>query len=145
MSDIVPLDLIYLNWLNIIQEFMNKKAGIILGVVIVLSAVGFFINGGNVKPDTPETTAEIPENTIIIKDFAFTPEKITVKKGTTVTFINEDIAQHNAVDDDANPKGPDGPLLSQGESYEYVADEIGVYDYHCAPHPFMKGTIEVVE
>ncbi len=123
---------------------MNKKVGIALGLIIVLSGIGFFVNSPTTTSDSSITAEDIPENTVIIKDFKFNPPKLTVKKGTTVTFINEDVAQHNAVDDDEKPAGPDGPLLLKGKKYEYTPTETGEFNYHCAPHPFMKGRIEVI-
>jgi len=32
-----------------------------------------------------------------------------------------------------------------GESYQYIFIEGGIYNYLCAIHPFMKGTVEVIE
>lgn len=85
---------------------------------------------------------------VIIENSAFTPARITVKKGTTVTWTNEDSMEHNVVSDDDAPAG--GPpktadLLSQGEVFSFKFDTVGTFPYHCTPHPFMQGTVEVVE
>jgi plastocyanin len=37
----------------------------------------------------------------------------------------------------------DSPLLSSGMAYSHNFSTAGIYDYHCALHPFMKGKIIV--
>ncbi|MGI9027829.1 MAG: plastocyanin/azurin family copper-binding protein [Candidatus Saccharimonadales bacterium] len=79
-----------------------------------------------------------------IKEFAFVKKDITIKKGTTVTWTNQDEAKHNVVSkQDGGPKGED--LLKQGESYSFTFDTIGTFNYLCEPHPYMKGIVNVVE
>lgn len=81
-----------------------------------------------------------------ISGFAFLPDNITVKKGSTVTWTNEDSVQHNVVSDsDSSKSGLDGPLLAKGKSFSFTFDEVGEYKYHCQPHPNMTGTVTVVE
>lgn len=76
--------------------------------------------------------------------FAFSPNAITVKAGTKVTWVNDDAAAvHTVVGDtfDSRDEKKDG--LSKGESFSYTFDKPGVYKYHCSFHPFMTGTITV--
>lgn len=94
--------------------------------------------------NTMSNTEMVPENTIPIQDFEFTKEKITIERGTTITWINRDEAKH-----DITPTG--GPsdfmgseLLSQGETYEFTFDTPGTYTYNCSPHPYMTAEIEVL-
>ncbi|HUQ84766.1 MAG TPA: plastocyanin/azurin family copper-binding protein [Candidatus Limnocylindrales bacterium] len=84
-------------------------------------------------------------NTIEIKKYAFTPEKKTVKKGTTVTWINYDIAPHTVTIDEETREGPKSKFFGKGEKYTYTFNEVGIYPYHCEPHPYMKAMIEVTE
>lgn len=78
-----------------------------------------------------------------IRDFEFTKNNIKVSKGTKVTWTNQDKDRHNAFSADAN--GPKGKLLSQGESYSFTFNTAGTFDYICEPHPYMKGSVTVVE
>lgn len=80
---------------------------------------------------------------VTIKDFAFSPASLTVKKGTTIVWTNLDSPQHNAFS--STKGGPEGPLLATNKKYNFKADTIGTFDYICQPHPFMKGTIVVTE
>lgn len=81
-------------------------------------------------------------NTVTIQDFAFAPAVLTVKKGTTVTFINKDAVQHSAVADSGKWQSD---LLKQNQTYQRTFDTVGKFTYHCGPHNYMKGTIEVTE
>ncbi len=75
-----------------------------------------------------------------IRDFAFSSAKISVKKGTSVRWVNKDSIAHTVTGDRG---GPDSPALEKDKAYTYTFNEIGVFDYHCKPHPVMRGTIEV--
>jgi len=88
---------------------------------------------------------KIAPNTIEVKGYAFAPAKITIKKGTTITWINYDIAPHTITVDNPNQKGPKSKLFGKGEKFTYTFSEKGTYAYHCEPHPYMKAVIEVTE
>jgi amicyanin len=77
---------------------------------------------------------------ISIQNYEYTPSTITVKKGNTVTWTNMDSVRHNVKNETFN-----SPLISNGETFSYTFNEVGVYNYTCTPHPFMKGTIIVEE
>ena len=93
---------------------------------------------------TSEQTQPAPpkEVGIDIVDFKFASAKVTVKKGTSVEWTNKDSVPHTVTGDTG---GPDSPLLARNESYRYTFNQTGVFNYHCKPHPFMKGVVEVVE
>lgn len=85
----------------------------------------------------------VATGSVTIKGFSFSPRTITVKVGTTVTWTNQDGIRHNVTTHDGN--GPDGPLLAKGESYSYTFKRTGMFNYHCHPHPDMKGTVIVTD
>ena len=102
----------------------------------------------NQNTDTPtDVQTEAPsQSTVSISDFAFKPASLTVKKGTTVTWTNQDDVQHSVVPDAGdNSDFEGGPLLAKGETYEWTFDNTGTYEYHCGPHPQMTGTVVVTE
>lgn len=94
-----------------------------------------------------------------IKDYKYEKPNIKIKKGTTVTWTNQDAMQHNVMQDHsdsgtahdaptADQVKPDvfaGQLLSKGESYSFTFNEVSSAPYHCSPHPYMKGSVTVVE
>jgi plastocyanin len=90
-------------------------------------------------------TNPVAENEVAIKDFAFSPQTLTVKKGTTLTWTNQDTAKHTVTPDQPGDILKGSELLGQGETYRVTFTEAGTYTYFCEPHPYMKGTIEVTE
>lgn len=132
-----------------------KKSVIIIIAVIVIIGAGIAIavsqrsNDHSSKDGSSETKAQNEDLTaqtevsMDIKSFAFAKGDITIKKGTKVTWTNQDTAKHNAYGD--NSDGPQGKLLNKGESYSFTFDTVGTFNYICQPHPYMKGVVNVVE
>lgn len=110
---------------------------------------GSTTTGGSMPHVSPQVTkkpspAEPAHTTaIIIKNYMFGPQTVTIKKGTIVTWTNSDIAKHTVTADDAS--GPTSKFFGQGESYSYTFSKAGIYTYHCEPHPYMTATITVTE
>jgi plastocyanin len=94
-------------------------------------------------PATNNTTPVSAKASVTISGFLFSPATITVKKGTTVTWINNDSVGHTVTADSG--VGPASGLLNNGDSYNYTFDATGTYPYHCSVHPSMKGTVVVTE
>ena len=98
------------------------------------------------------------EVTMDIKDFKYGKPNIKIKKGTKVTWTNQDSIQHNVMlehegsdkphdpptANEVDPNELAGPLLAKGESYSFTFNEVTANPYHCSPHPFMKGSVTVV-
>lgn len=94
--------------------------------------------------ETDQTSEQTSQNkSVTIKNFAFSPNAITIKKGTTVTWTNEDGPEHNAFSEQEG--GPKGGLLKKGESYSFTFEKSGTFNYICTPHPHMKGTVTVTD
>lgn len=85
-------------------------------------------------------TSSPQEANIDLKDFAFSPDSVTVKKGTKVTWTQRDSAGHTVTSYEGIF---DSPILAKGETWSYTFDNVGAYKYYCAPHPRMEGTIIV--
>jgi amicyanin len=81
--------------------------------------------------------------TVTIKSFAFGPQQITVKQGTTVTWTNQDNVPHTVVSDAGAPDAFSSGSLIQGETFSFRFTKTGTYDYSCSIHPSMKGTVIV--
>jgi plastocyanin len=131
------------------QGIRMRKAHATIGIIAIL-VIGIGITIVTILTGATSTRLDSDPaksaDTITIKDYTFLPGVLTVKKGTTVTWINNDVASHNAVADDGQPMGgPNGPFIGQGQSYSHTFKTAGVYKYHCSPHPYMHGTVEVTE
>ncbi len=97
---------------------------------------------------TPAGPSQAPQaaNEVYIQNYKFNPSPLKVKKGTTVTWTNKDLARHNIAVDDGQPAGgPTGPLFGQNETFQFTFNTVGTYKYHCEPHPYMHGEVEVTE
>jgi plastocyanin len=79
--------------------------------------------------------------TVSIKNFAFDPAMVSVKAGTTVTWINNDSVSHTVTSDSGNFLN--SATLAPGESFSFTFATPGTESYHCAIHPMMKGTVTV--
>jgi amicyanin len=84
-------------------------------------------------------------NSVTIKDFAFNPGTTTVKVGTKVTWTNQDSIGHTVTADTPSADAPASGSIGQGQSYSFTFNKAGTYNYHCTPHPYMKGTVVVTE
>ena len=84
----------------------------------------------------------VPANTIVIKNFAFSPTTLTVKPGTKVTVTNQDSTTHTVT---AQPQPTfDTGNIDPGKTATFTAPtEPGSYAYICSIHTFMKGTLVV--
>lgn len=78
---------------------------------------------------------------LTIEDFMFAPNHIKVKAGTTVTWTQNGVFPHSATADDGSF---DSDVLNTGEKFSLKFDKPGTYKFHCTPHPFMIGQVEVV-
>ena len=62
------------------------------------------------------------------------------RKGTTVTWKNDDSATHRIKSGDGTFDSKD---LKDGDSFEHTFDTAGTFAYICGIHPSMKGTVTV--
>lgn len=111
----------------------------------------------SVEIEEPEAIEEIPsEATVKITSSGFEPKTLTVKEGTTVTFVNEDSNKHwpaSAMHPTHNVYPESGGCigskfdackgLEQGESFSFTFNEKGSWNYHDHLRSSTWGTIIV--
>lgn len=87
---------------------------------------------------TPSGGSGAAAVTVHIKDFAFNPADVTVNKGDTVVWVNDDNVPHIV-------KFPDfqSGTLATGDSFEHRFDAAGEYAYVCGIHASMQGKVTV--
>jgi plastocyanin len=83
----------------------------------------------------PTANAEVE-----IDQFAFIPQRITVKAGTTVTWVNEDDAPHTVA---SSSKLFKSKALDTQDKFSFTFMTPGTYAYFCSVHPHMTGTVVV--
>jgi len=74
-----------------------------------------------------------------IDNFTFGPQKLTVKVGDTVTWINEDDIPHTVV----SVGKFRSKALDTEDKYTFTFTTPGTYEYFCGLHPHMQGSIVV--
>ena len=109
----------------------NIRAATALAVAIVAVATVF-----------PAASAQAADAEVQIDQFTFAPQRLTVKAGTTVTWINDDDIPHTIVETQGKFYSP---ALDTEDKYAFVFDVPGTYDYFCGLHPHMKGKVVVTQ
>lgn len=104
--------------------------GFVLAVIVLVS--------GCTGPKQQSTTNGVSGTTVDIKGFAFEPNTITVKSGTTVIWTNGDSTPHTITGSNF-----DSGSISQGSTFSQTFKEAGTFDYHCAIHSNMQGKVIV--
>jgi plastocyanin len=77
---------------------------------------------------------------IDIKEFMFGPKDLTIAAGTKVTWVNDDQIPHTVVE---THKVFRSGALDTNDSFSYVFNTPGEFEYFCALHPQMIGKIIV--
>ncbi len=96
-----------------------------------------------VKPVVKKPPVSTSANaSVTIDNYNFSPPTLTVKKGTTVVWVNHDIAKHTIT---ADSGAFTSEFFGKGEKYTHVFNEVGTFAYHCEPHPYMHGTVVVTD
>ena len=90
---------------------------------------------------TASAPARAAEMQVKIDNFVFSPQKLTVKAGSTVTWTNEDDIPHVVLATGGKPFK--SKVLDTNDKYSFTFTTPGVYEYFCALHPHMTGSIVV--
>lgn len=106
--------------------------------VVVLSGCSSYGGSSNSSSTSTSSTSSVEANAINIQNFAFSPATLTVKKGTTVTWTNNDSAPHQIKSATFNSS-----QLGKGQTFSFTFNDSGTFDYSCAIHPSMLGKIIV--
>ena len=84
-------------------------------------------------------TVQAADQDVAISGFSFSPRTVTVDVGDSVTWTNSDAQTHTATSGSAWNTGD----IGNGESKSITMDRAGRFEYICAIHPTMTGTVVV--
>jgi plastocyanin len=101
-----------------------------VGRLVIAAAISLFLG---------VAFAHAEDTSVMIDNFTFEPQQLTVKVGTTVTWKNRDDIPHTVV---AAGKFR-SKTLDTDDSFSFTFTAIGDYKYFCSLHPHMTGTIKV--
>jgi plastocyanin len=89
---------------------------------------------------SPAPPLRAEDATVKIDNFTFAPERLTVKAGTTVKWLNEDDIPHTVA---SSTRAFKSKALDTDDSFAFTFTTPGTYEYFCSLHPHMKATIVV--
>src|SRR5271163_5346904 len=104
-------------------------------LIAALSAAILGVMGNSIA-----AAAESDLDKVVVKDFMFTPVSLTVKAGSTVTWVNMDDEPHTVV---SNTQLFRSGALDTKETFSFKFTETGTYHFTCSIHPRMVRTIVV--
>lgn len=113
-------------------NFLSMLAVVALVAVVSISGCTQYGQSGGNQTST---------NSVSIKNFTFNPSEITIKKGETVVWTNEDSTSHTVTSDSGNEL--DSGSITPGQTYSHTFNTAGTFDYHCSIHTSMKGRVTV--
>lgn len=82
---------------------------------------------------------------VIIEQYKFIPQEITVKRGQSVRWENREKRQYHSVWFEALGEAEPADYLFPDDSYERTFEQAGTFPYRCGPHPEMTGTVHVID
>ena len=97
--------------------------------------------GGGAKEQSRADGGGGGGNEVSMEGIKFDPARITVSKGDTVTWTNNDTVPHDVTGDDF--KSGDAGGMQNGDTFEHTFTKTGTFDYVCTVHPGMKGSVKV--
>jgi plastocyanin len=108
-------------------------------------AAAFALAGGialaqSAPPAASPGPVASPAAVVHIKNFAYSPDTVTIKPGQSVRFVEEDDTPHTVT---ATDTSFDSGNLDKGKSWTHVFAAEGTFAYFCAYHAMMKGKVVV--
>jgi len=143
---------------------LSTDGGETFGAMMMLGTNGTIssettLEASAATPTTSDTTTETTTNdegneptsvSIVagsseLTDDAYQPNPIEITVDDTVTWTNDDIAQHTVTSGEGGePDGEfDSGIMPPGGTFEHTFTEAGEYPYFCTLHPNMVGTVSV--
>src|SRR5262245_19302844 len=91
----------------------------------------------------PDVRAE--NHTVLAGNFAFSPSRLVIQAGDTVTWVNTGGLHSVLADDGGFTSGDAAPADAPNWPFVHRFDRPGIFPYVCVPHEFhgMRGVIEV--
>ena len=119
------------------RQITTGNLAIVLFVTLaVLSAIH-----GKETETTKAALAKPTKAEVVIDNFSFSPQTLTLPAGATVNWTNRDSMSHTVTSTDK--RFPKSPVLKPGQSYSNTFAAAGTYSYFCSIHPRMTGKIIV--
>lgn len=114
-------------------------------MAVALRALTITPSSAGPRPAATKTPV-VGQLEIIVGDYYFNPQVVTVTVGTTVTWVPEGVLYHTIVSKASPPVFRGGTTGLGSPNFKYVFRRPGVYEYHCDYHPgAMNASLIVVD
>ena len=113
------------------------RAGGVRALLLTLASLAAIL-GLSLVASGHQALADDP--TIKIANFTFDPPTLTIKAGTTVTWVNADDIPHLVSEKDGKFRSS---ALDTDEKFSQTFSTAGTVEYFCIIHPKMTGKIVV--
>lgn len=146
----------------------RRLATAAVGLVLLASAVLAACAGGSsngasdeITTTAPSTVPTVPDSeyedltassevTIEAVDNTYRPQYATIRRGTTVTFVNDGRTEHNVIPTEPGQFEPiEAAQFAPDQSATRTFDEVGLVPYYCSLHGTatkgMVGGLRVVD
>jgi plastocyanin len=128
--------------------------GIVLVFVLALMGTGLIVAavhgdlsvGGTAQASGSQDAPVFGATQVYMRLEKFSPARIEVVPGTTVTWTNQDNVPHNVTLSPvvmSSSNDWESRLLYPGQSFSYTFTSQGTFQYHCQEHPGMIGAVIV--
>lgn len=124
------------------HSFRRRRAFVVAALPLAMAMVctAALVHRGQVASAAPAASAMRPA--ITIANYSFQPGMLTVRRGSTVMWVNKDDDVHTIKSTDG-PEAFNSPALDSGSQFRFVFHQAGTYHYVCSVHPYMRGVIVV--
>jgi plastocyanin len=122
---------------------MTRKSwrGALAAAALPLAVAASTISAVPLRAAAAEMTEAMAKGVEVkIDNFTFSPARITVPAGTTVTWDNGDDIPHTVT---SSAKLFKSKVLDTADKFSFTFTTPGVFEYFCSLHPHMTGTIVV--
>jgi len=110
-------------------------------VIAVATAANYCSKGSSYgSSDSSGSNTGTNNTTVTMQNNVFSKTSLTIAKGTTVTWTNNDYTTHTVTADDNSFNSGD---ITAGQSYTKTFNTPGTFPYHCTYHSMMKATVVV--
>jgi plastocyanin len=113
---------------------MNYRSYLKIFTLLGASTLSSIAGNTPLHADTP-----MPPQ-VVIKNFMFQPMTVTMKAGTSLTWVNRDEEPHTVTSENGLFRSG---AMDTNETFTFKFDKPGTYHFLCSIHPQMVGTIVV--
>jgi plastocyanin len=121
------------------QFSRRRRVAALVAAVLAVASTATAVRAGRAAS---ASVAPAMKSAVTISSYSFHPAILTVKAGSTVTWINKDEDVHT-VESAGGPEPFNSPALDSGNQFAFTFHRAGTYHYTCSVHPYMHGVIVV--